>query len=165
MQRPPSGAAFFDAMAYFLSAAPNAPGTGWRSCTIVPKSRDKLGITGSIETSTGLAGAELEFNPEITLLVGINGSGKTSVLNVINWLLKPDLERLALAHFDSLILNFSENNLNYKLSAERTRQKVTLAIEGPKKGASAYDGRPEGVRPRGRGRDRWSLCGPTSREA
>src|SRR5664280_2268638 len=85
----------------------------------------------SIRGLYGTLSLDVEFNEEITLLVGINGSGKTSVINVIEWLLKPDFQRLALAQYDSLTLNFSENNTNYKLTAERSSENVILSIDGP----------------------------------
>ena len=81
----------------------------------------------------GLHGAltlDVRFNEDITLLVGINGSGKTSVLNVIDWLLKPDLRRLALADYHSLSLRFTEDNTSYELVAEKTSATVTLSIRG-----------------------------------
>ncbi len=92
---------------------------------------------------------DVKFNEEITLLVGINGSGKTSVLNVIEWLVKPDLQRLALAKYDSLELKFVEKDVSYTLAAKRSSEKVTLSIDGAQKslapitvdlGASAEEG-------------------------
>ncbi len=47
----------------------------------------------------GSVNLDIRFNPELNLLVGINGSGKTSALNVIDWLLRPNLLQLALTHF------------------------------------------------------------------
>lgn len=46
----------------------------------------------------------VSFDERLNLLVGINGSGKTSILNCIDWLLKPDLPRLAATKFASLKL-------------------------------------------------------------
>lgn len=79
----------------------------------------------------GLHGAlnlNVQFNDDITLLVGINGSGKTSVLNVIDWLLKPDLRRLALADYEALSLRFAEGGTSYDLRAEKTSAIMTLSI-------------------------------------
>ncbi len=73
------------------------------------------------------------FNEDFTLLVGINGCGKTSVLNVIDWLLRPNLEKLAVTKFDSLTLKFSEGRSNYELTATRSPDRMTLSIEGPPK--------------------------------
>jgi predicted ATP-binding protein involved in virulence len=86
-------------------------------------------------STVGLHGAlalDVRFNPDITLLVGINGSGKTSVLNLIDWLLKPDLQRLALAEYSSLTLRFMEEDLGYELTAEKTASTLTLSVSGTK---------------------------------
>ena len=87
------------------------------------KSLSIVGLHGALTLDVG-------FNEDITLLVGINGSGKTSVLNVIDWLLKPDLERLALADYDLLSLHFTENHRKYELTAQKTPGTVTLSIHG-----------------------------------
>lgn len=86
----------------------------------------------SIVRLHGALSLEVAFNDEITLLVGINGSGKTSVLNVIDWLLKPDLKKLALASFERLSLEFSEGGTAYEIVATRTESKVMLTIAGGK---------------------------------
>jgi predicted ATP-dependent endonuclease of OLD family len=75
---------------------------------------------------------DVRFNEDITLLVGINGSGKTSVLNAIEWLLKPDLQRLAVADYTRLALRFVENATSYELAAIKTASTVTLSIHGSK---------------------------------
>lgn len=75
---------------------------------------------------------DVTFDRQVTLLVGINGSGKTSILNVIDWLLRPDFRRLALAQFDSLILRFEENSITYELAAKKSAKVLTISVEGPK---------------------------------
>jgi DNA repair exonuclease SbcCD ATPase subunit len=47
-----------------------------------------------IKNLYGYLNKEINLNRDINLLVGINGSGKTSVLNVINWLLIPSFPNL-----------------------------------------------------------------------
>lgn len=75
---------------------------------------------------------EVAFNDEITLLVGINGSGKTSVLNVIDWLLKPDLQKLAITAYERLSLSFTDKGVAYSLTATKTATLVTLTLTGTK---------------------------------
>lgn len=70
----------------------------------------------------------VRFNEDITLLVGINGCGKTSVLNTIDWLLKPDLARLAVASYEKLSLAFREDGQTYTLTAVKTDAKVVLTL-------------------------------------
>ncbi len=52
---------------------------------------------------------------------------------MIDWLLKPDLRRLALADFDSLSLSFTEDRASYELRAKKTSAAVTLSIRGKQK--------------------------------
>lgn len=86
-----------------------------------------LSIRGLYQTLS----LDVKFNEEITLLVGINGSGKTSVLNVIDWLLKPDFEQLATKKYDSLSLKFIENGSRYELTAKKNLEVLTLSLDGP----------------------------------
>lgn len=78
----------------------------------------------------GALNLNVVFNEDITLLVGINGSGKTSVLNVIDWLLKPDLKNLATATYDVLSLAFSHKGRTYLLTSHKTEALVTLSLQG-----------------------------------
>ncbi len=58
----------------------------------------------AIKRLYGYLSKEVPLNERITLLVGINGSGKTSVLNVLNWLLVPSLGDLCTHEFEELAL-------------------------------------------------------------
>lgn len=68
----------------------------------------------------------VEFKPELNLLVGINGSGKTSVLNVIEWLFSVNLHRLCTTEFVRLALQFTYKT--YKLELEAVQQKGQLRL-------------------------------------
>ena len=91
---------------------------------MVLKSLSIVGLYGALNL-------DVRFNEDITLLVGINGSGKTNVLNVIDWLLKPDFRRLAVASYESLALSFTEDRKSYKLIAKKTATTVTLSWTEP----------------------------------
>lgn len=54
----------------------------------------------------GFLDKNIEFNKDINLLVGINGSGKTTVLNLISQILNHDTESLSDYEFDSIKLFF-----------------------------------------------------------
>lgn len=84
----------------------------------------------SINNLYGSLNREIKFNEELNLLVGINGSGKTSILNVIDWLLRPNLTELALVEFDSLSLEFVYKGENLVIDAIQKKQKLTLSIKG-----------------------------------
>lgn len=72
----------------------------------------------------------LNFNDKVTMLVGINGTGKTSALNAIDWLLKPNLHKLATTAFTKIILRFNSSGQEYTLKASKTKAKLTLSING-----------------------------------
>lgn len=84
-----------------------------------------LGLHGTLTV-------DVKFNEEITLLVGINGCGKTSVLNVVEWLLKPDMKQLASIDYSRLCLKFSEKRVPYALTCTRSASHVTLSLAGSK---------------------------------
>lgn len=77
----------------------------------------------------GTLNLSVSFNEDVTMLVGINGCGKTSVLNVIDWLLKPNLKRLGLTSYSELVLIFDFQKTRYKLRAHKTPDQAILSIE------------------------------------
>ncbi|MFT7031506.1 MAG: DNA repair exonuclease SbcCD ATPase subunit, partial [Marinoscillum sp.] len=52
-----------------------------------------------IEKLYGYIDKKIDFNDDLTLLVGINGSGKTSILNILNWIISPSLPNLCITEF------------------------------------------------------------------
>lgn len=81
-----------------------------------------------IENLHGALSLVVNFNDDITMLVGINGCGKTSVLNVIDWLLKPNLARLAVTNYKNLSLSFRLGGVAYVLRASKTPRLLTLEL-------------------------------------
>lgn len=71
----------------------------------------------------------VEFPSDINLMVGINGAGKTSILNCIEVLLRPDLRRLATLEYEEIELTFELKGKPHTLTAVKTRKHVTLSIE------------------------------------
>ena len=69
----------------------------------------------SIKNLYGYLTKTIDFNDDINLIVGINGSGKTSLLNVINWLLTPSFPDLCTNEFDELSIEFIHNKEKYKI--------------------------------------------------
>ncbi|MFP5237337.1 MAG: AAA family ATPase [Acidobacteriota bacterium] len=86
-----------------------------------------LSISGLYKTLT----IDVTFKEDLTLLVGINGSGKTSILNVIDWLLKPHYGRLALAEYESLSLTFVENDVTHRLTATKNSESLVVSLDKP----------------------------------
>ncbi len=79
----------------------------------------------------------VDFDPGLNLLVGINGSGKTSILNCIEWMTKPNLGRLACTHFHSIKLFFERGGKDYTIVAQRNSHALSVQVAG-----GDFDGEP-----------------------
>ena len=77
----------------------------------------------------GFLDKDITFKGNISILVGINGSGKTSVLNIINWVLKPNFGELCLIEFESIILKFKYRGDNFILTCLQNKVETTIEIE------------------------------------
>jgi predicted ATP-binding protein involved in virulence len=75
----------------------------------------------------GFMNKTISLEKSISILVGMNGSGKTSILNIINWLLKPSMPDLCLMEFDALTLYFKYENKDYSIHC--IQNKVELVME------------------------------------
>ena len=81
-----------------------------------------------------------KFNPGINILIGVNGSGKTSLLNAIAWTLSPGSVQgglptaylLTKLRFDEINIAFTVPGRRkyHRLKATRTDQVVAIAVEG-----------------------------------
>lgn len=76
---------------------------------------------------------DVNFHKDITLLVGINGCGKTSILNTIDWMLKPNLQLLAVTDYKKLEITFTFNKKKYTLTSLKTKENVIFSISGSTK--------------------------------
>lgn len=81
----------------------------------------------------GYMDKKIEINNNISILVGINGSGKTSVLNLINWLLKPSFQDLCTIEFEKIILKFSYKADNYVLTCSQNKVETLINIKNTTK--------------------------------
>lgn len=83
-----------------------------------------------IEGLHGYLNKDIRFNRNIVLLVGINGSGKTSILNLINWMLTPRLEYLSTTIFKSVSIYFEHQGRKYHLKCEQADKLLSLWFVG-----------------------------------
>ncbi|MCK9390823.1 MAG: AAA family ATPase [Syntrophales bacterium] len=84
---------------------------------------------------TGLYGyidKEIDFYEDINLLVGINGSGKTSILNIISWLLKPSLHFLCVTEFKRISMHFSYKDAEYTIECRHSKSFLKYSIKSSK---------------------------------
>ncbi|WP_165593573.1 AAA family ATPase, partial [Aequorivita soesokkakensis] len=86
-----------------------------------------------IEKLYGYIDKDIKFNPDLTLLVGINGAGKTSILNVINWIVRPSLPYLCVTEFKSITLWFSSNNKEYEVNCKHNKTTFHYKLKSDEK--------------------------------
>lgn len=81
-----------------------------------------------IKNLYGYLNKEINLNRDINLLVGINGSGKTSVLNVINWLLIPSFPNLCVTEFEKIEIFFTFKNHDFHIYANQNDKELTINL-------------------------------------
>lgn len=75
---------------------------------------------------------DIPFNEGLTFLIGVNGSGKTTALRIIQALLSPSIKELMLIPFESANIEFLNNNKKIKISARKNKEEITLSVTGIK---------------------------------
>ena len=82
-----------------------------------------------IKNLYGNLNINLDFNTDINLLVGINGGGKTSLINIIDWLTKPNIPKICSTEFDIIQLFFNHNKKDYTVLAIRTDECIKIHLK------------------------------------
>lgn len=83
----------------------------------------------SITNLYGYLNKDIEFHSDMNLLVGINGAGKTSILNIITWILAPNLPNLCVIEFEEVVLEFNLKGEDYLIRVTQDHEKLILEIE------------------------------------
>ncbi len=78
----------------------------------------------------GYMDKDIDFRSDINLIVGINGSGKTSVLNLVSWLLQPSIPHLCTTQFDQIRLDFSQDGADAVIRCTQTETEFQFFLEG-----------------------------------
>lgn len=86
-----------------------------------------------VEKLYGYIDKKIDFNNDLTLLVGINGSGKTSILNILNWIISPSLPHLCITEFKSISLSFELKNELYEVYCKHNKTTFHYNIKSSKK--------------------------------
>lgn len=85
-------------------------------------------INLKIKNLYGYIDKNIDFNEDLNLLVGINGAGKTSILNILSWLITPSLPNLCLTEFERIELIFEFNKIQYVITCEHTESLLQYNI-------------------------------------
>lgn len=72
---------------------------------------------------------KVTFNKDINLLVGINGSGKTSVLNLLAWVLTPSIPHLCVTEFERIELEFEFEGEEYTSIVTQDTKTLYYTVE------------------------------------
>jgi predicted ATPase len=76
----------------------------------------------------GYLNFKIEFNEDINFLVGVNGSGKTTALRLMNALCTPSFKDLIQIPFDYAEITINDNGKNYEISAMGDSDNKNLKI-------------------------------------
>jgi predicted ATPase len=70
----------------------------------------------------------IKFKKDCTLLVGINGSGKTTILKIIYWLLTPSIPELSSTKFDIIKMVFNYNGIKHIILCEQINKELRYKL-------------------------------------
>jgi len=76
----------------------------------------------------GYIDKHIYFRDDINLLVGINGSGKTSILNLLNWMLTPSLQKLCVTEFRTASVKLVHDGATYVLTFLKTGKRAVYRV-------------------------------------
>lgn len=76
----------------------------------------------------GYINKEINFKKDITLLVGINGSGKTSILNLLSWMIQPSLPNMCMTAFKIIKLSFSFKEKDYVIECKHLKSTFKYSV-------------------------------------
>lgn len=74
----------------------------------------------------------VNFRNRINLVVGINGSGKTSIFNVIDWIFNLSIPDLCTISFESISLNVTIRGKKYRIVCKQIKDRLEITIPATK---------------------------------
>lgn len=65
-----------------------------------------------------------DFNPDVNIFIGRNGTGKTTFINILQAVISVDLELLSRLQFDHVIINLFEGKKNRKIEVSKISREL-----------------------------------------
>jgi predicted ATP-dependent endonuclease of OLD family len=81
-----------------------------------------------VEKLYGYLNFDINFNDDVSILIGINGCGKTSALNVVEWLLRGKFRKLASEQYSRLHLDIDFGGDVYSLVSEKNSETMEFSV-------------------------------------
>ncbi|WP_321902399.1 AAA family ATPase [Burkholderia cenocepacia] len=82
----------------------------------------------SVEKLHEVIDAEIDFYDDLTIIVGMNGSGKTSILNLISDIVRFDTVRLLETQFSNARLDFIDDVNRYSVNFESGEHGISVTV-------------------------------------
>lgn len=71
---------------------------------------------------------DVEFNTDLSIVTGVNGSGKTTAIILLQAILCPNFKDLISIPFEKLELDISHHNIEYKIVAKTDKNFITISV-------------------------------------
>lgn len=82
------------------------------------------------ESVYGYLNFNIDFNDDLSFLVGSNGTGKSTVIKLIQALLTIDIKELLNIPYEIISLTYSNRNEVFRISSKKDRQNISIAHSG-----------------------------------
>ncbi|EKN5148723.1 TPA: AAA family ATPase [Yersinia enterocolitica] len=76
----------------------------------------------------GYLDVKINFNKDVTFLVGGNGSGKTTILRIMQAILNPNIKELVVIPFESADLIIDDNSSPLTISVRKDKRKIDVFL-------------------------------------
>lgn len=78
------------------------------------------------ESVYGYLNFNIDFNDDLSFLVGSNGTGKSTVIKLIQALITVDVKELLAIPYEQIMLTYTNRNEKYKIVSRKDRQHIRI---------------------------------------